>query len=252
MRRPSATGKFTLIELLVVIAIIAILAAILMPALQQARERAKSSQCTSNLKQMGTFAMQYAGDYGDWVLPYSLAYHRLASSSLSDYWGEGFPRSAPYQIYRECGYLRWNSSTRTSFVICPAVHSSRSVESQLYLGGVYGTSAGMSFKTQADLQNSKKTMAKLNQVKNPSQKAYFGDSISKSWEGPSFVIRYATTPNDDGGVAWSMHCGTVNICNLAGGVYSLKQNGKQNALTRGTSLYAEPAMDLRSRFFWGE
>ena len=53
---------FTLIELLVVIAIIAILAAILLPALQAARERANSASCTSNLKGLGTTAMTYSND----------------------------------------------------------------------------------------------------------------------------------------------------------------------------------------------
>ena len=70
MRKKSKKRGFTLIELLVVIAIIGILAALLLPTLQKARERARQTRCMVNLKQIFTAMVEYGNDHDGVICPF--------------------------------------------------------------------------------------------------------------------------------------------------------------------------------------
>ena len=195
-------SAFTLIELLVVIAIIAILAAMLLPALQQARARAKSTQCTSQLKSIGLGGQQYITDNNEY-LPFGYTeggnFRGYASAGLPAWFCRisGYLGHPPKNFYQL-------SSGQQYILYCPA-EEARGPKYNTYLPTAqmaqYSPTSGI-------FQN-----AKISHVKRPGNTIYIFDAdhndnyrlnVQSSTE-PRFTMRHSGGSNFvlyDAHVSW--------------------------------------------------
>ena len=110
LRRSPISPGFTLIEMLVVIAVISVLAALLLPALSFAKEKARTVSCLNNLRQIGIAITLYAHDHEDELVPVELSTRNGAQFQ------EGWPTLL---VKADCAVAEWSPT----FYSLPASHS---------------------------------------------------------------------------------------------------------------------------------
>ena len=230
--------RFTLIELLIVIAIIAILAAILLPALQAARERAKSSNCVNNLKQCGTMGQQYINDHrgmwgsnntgGDPMLGTSWVYnlYRGKYITLND------PGQSTWWVKFSSDRIDSINNSMPDSLRCPTIPLATDYKGTKNFLQSYGSNydnGGQRLVVpmmHSELSKGYTTGgAFLRDGVGPSERMWFGDTVNRNNIQCHMAIMWNTGVGGTGATnVWSylspVHNGRVNLTTADGGVRS--------------------------------
>ena len=201
---PFPKNAFTLIELLVVIAIIAILAAMLMPALQQARERARSINCLSNIKQIQFVWSNYTSSSNEWIMPYS------GRDTTPKAW---YNKVYKLELNTSCPYETSPRTPKRTFLCCPSNDLLVTGSGPYCYAINYAYNIALGYDAEGPAATTYFPLLKHGSIKNPSTKVVLTDAGKTTYQGYPSVHDYVTpkTTSTMDRFGFSVHNNSMNL-----------------------------------------